>query len=191
MFAGLKCSYPFLAMNDPLPGGILVVEGWAPDYGLEAAVDEFRSHKYFKLCVTGFPIEEGAPLSDYKTYAERGAAVLLRLGLPTNAVQAVPCPAVRQDRTYTSAAALRLWLSTNGFSATNINLVTIGPHARRSRLLFQKAFGRNTTVGIVSVPPREYDPARWWRSSPGFRNVTSEQIAYIYARVLFRRPRED
>jgi hypothetical protein len=189
-FAGLKCSYPFLAVNDSRPGGILVVEGWAPDYGLAAAIDEFRSHHYIKLCVTGIPIEAGAPLSEYKTYAERGAAVLVKLGLPADSLQAVPCPAVHQDRTYTSAATLRSWLTTNGIPATNINLMTIGPHSRRSRLLFQKAFGGNTTIGILSVPPKEYDPEHWWRSSSGFRNVTSEQIAYIYARVLFRRPAE-
>ncbi len=184
--AVVKCSYRFLAVNDPRPGGILVIEGWASDYALMAARDEFRQHSYLMLCVTGVPIEAGAPLSEYRTYAERGAAVLLKFGLSTNEVRAVPSPSVRQDRTFTCARTLRIWLNTNGIAATNINLVSVGPHSRRSRLLFQKAFGKGTTFGAISVAPQEYDPDHWWRSSPGFRNVTSEQIAYLYARVLFR-----
>jgi uncharacterized SAM-binding protein YcdF (DUF218 family) len=189
-WAGLKGSYHFLAVNDPHPGGILVIEGWAPDYALEAVKDEFKRHPYSKLYVTGGPIEAGAPLSEYNSYAELGAAVLLKIGLPTNSVQAVPAPWVRQDRTYTCAKALRWWLATNGVPATNINLITVGPHSRRSRLLFQKAFGSTTTMGVTAVPPREYDPHEWWRSSPGFRTVTGEQIAYIYVRLFFRTTKE-
>ena len=182
---GLRCSYSFLAVNDPSPSGILVVEGWASDYVLAAAKEEFTQHRYLKLCVTGGPIEAGAPLCEYRTYAERGVAVLLKLGLSTNEVSAVPAPLVRQDRTYTCARTLRQWLATNNIAATNINLISVGPHSRRSRLLFQKAFGNEVPVGIMSIPSQEYDPGRWWHSSAGFRAVTSEQIAYTYARFFF------
>ena len=34
----VKCVHPFLAVNDPVPGGALVVEGWMPDYGFKQAV---------------------------------------------------------------------------------------------------------------------------------------------------------
>ena len=187
---GLRCSYSFLAVNDPSPGGILVVEGWASDYVLATAGEELRQHQYLKLCVTGVPIEDGAPLCEYKTYAERGAAVLIKLGLSTNEVSAVPSPRVRQDRTYTCAKTLRQWLAANNIAVTNIHLVSVGPHSRRSRLLFQKAFGKDIRVGTMAIPSQEYDPARWWRSSAGFRGVTSEQIAYIYARFFFHPGKE-
>ena len=61
----------------------------------------------------------------------------------------------------------------------------MGPHARRSRLLFEKAFGRDTRVGIIALEDRDYDPAHWWKSSQGVRTVTDELIAYGYARLLF------
>ena len=61
-----------------------------------------------------------------------------------------------------------------------------GAHSRRTRLLFQKAFGDGVTIGIVASPEREFDPRRWWTSSSGFRTVTSEIIAYLYARFIFR-----
>jgi len=63
--------------------------------------------------------------------------------------------------------------------------MTLGPHARRSRLLFQKAFGKEVKVGVISVEDRDYDPAHWWRSSEGVREVLGEAIAYFYAKFFF------
>jgi hypothetical protein len=65
------------------------------------------------------------------------------------------------------------------------NLISVGPHARRSRLLFEKAFGREVRVGIIALESQDYDPQHWWRSSMGVRVVTDELIAYSYARLLF------
>jgi len=176
----------FLAVNDPVAGGALVVEGWAPDYALEEAVTEFRRHHYIRLYVVGVPLERGAPLSEYKTYAELGAATLLKLGLDRDSVQAVPTPAVRQDRTFASALALKQWLQQHNAMPAELNLISLGPHARRSRLLFEEAFGRDVRVGIIALEDRDYDPAHWWKSSQGVRTVTDELIAYGYARLLFR-----
>jgi len=67
----------------------------------------------------------------------------------------------------------------------NINVLTEGAHARRTRLLYQKAFGRNVTVGIIAVSNPDYDPKQWWRYSDGVREVTGERIAYIYAKFFF------
>jgi uncharacterized SAM-binding protein YcdF (DUF218 family) len=130
-------------------------------------------------------MELGAPLYEYKTYAQIAAATLLKLGVSSNQVQAVPAPAVRQDRTYASALALRRWLEANGGPPAKLTLVSEGPHARRSRLLFQKALGEGTRVGILAVPPDSYEVSRWWRYSSGFRNVVDEAIAYVYARIFF------
>ena len=178
-------TYPFLALNDPIPGGILVVEGWAPDYALRAAVAEVATNRYERLFVTGGPLERGAPLSEYRTYAELGAATLARLGASTNLLQPVPAPAVRHDRTYASALSLRNWLQQHPGAFSRINVVTLGPHARRSRLLFQQVFGDNVRVGVIAVPEQEYDCAHWWRSSSGVRTVTGEAIAYAYVRLFF------
>src|ERR1043165_4414 len=132
---GIYEAYAFLSVSKPLPGGLLVVEGWAADQAMKAAITEFRRNHYEKIYITGGPILWGAPLSEYKTYAEGGAATLLKLGLPANSVQAVPSGWVMQDRTYTAAVALRDWLRQHGIQPTKIHLMSEGPHARRSRLL--------------------------------------------------------
>jgi hypothetical protein len=160
------------------------VEGWSPDYAMEAALAEFKRGHYDKVFVTGGPLEAGAPLSEYKTFAELGAATLRKMGLETNEVQPVPSGWVRQDRTYASAVKLRQWLHDHNQSSPNIHLITVGPHARRSRLLFEKALGSGVKVGVTAISAPDYDLTHWWRSSAGVRTVTNEALAYLYARFL-------
>ncbi len=186
----IRTVHPFLAVNAPVTGGVLVIEGWAPDYALEAAAEQFNRDHYDKLFVTGGPLEWGSPLSEYKTTADVSAATLLKLGLSTNSVQAVPGPLVRRDRTYSSAVALKKWFEDHGTVPSKVNLLTVGPHARRSRLMFEKAFGKGVMVGVTALPVRDYDPAHWYRSSQGFRAVTGEAMAYGYARFFFRAPKQ-
>lgn len=185
LVGGCRQLHPFLAVTDHEPGGLLVVEGWAPDAAYRAAVAEFHAHHYDALCVTGGPIDYGAPLSQHSTYAERGASIALAMGLGTNAVHAVPAPPVRADRTFVSARTLSQWVVRQPRPAARITVVTVGPHARRSRLLFQQAFGSSARVGIISVPALDYDPARWWGTSAGVRTVVGELLSYGYARFLF------
>jgi len=71
----------------------------------------------------------------------------------------------------------------------NINVLTEGAHARRTRLLYQKAFGRNVTVGIIAVSNPDYDPKQWWRYSDGVREDIGESTPYIYAKFFFIRSR--
>ena len=181
----LLTIHPFLAPDAPLPGGALVVEGWSSDHALQEAVAEFRRNRYDRMYVTGGPMETGAPLSEYKTYAQLGGAVLLKLGISTNELRVVPAPWVRQDRTYTAAVSLANWLRTAGVHPATVHLITEATHARRSWLLYEKALGRGVKVGVTAVPPTDYDPRRWWRSSLGVRSVIGETIAYIYARLFF------
>lgn len=186
----LRGTYGFLAVQDSIPGGVLVVEGWAPDHAIERALAEFRGHRYEGLFVTGGPLEQGTFLSEHQTFAQLGAATLLRIGADPQTLHAVPAPRVRQDRTYASAVALREWLSAHHIAMEKVNLVSLGAHARRSRMLFQRAFGPATQIGVIAAEEREFDPAHWWRSSSGFRIVSGEVIAYVYARCFFR-PKAD
>jgi hypothetical protein len=177
--------HSFLAVTEPISAEVLVVEGWVPDYVLEKTKVEFERRHYRRLYVTGGPLERGGYLSEYKTYAELGAATLVHMGINKSAVEAVPSPFVRQDRTYSSAVALKNRLHLQALRETDINLVSLGVHARRSQLLFQKAFGEDSRVGIIAIENREYDSRVWWKFSAGVRTVIDEFIAYIYALVVF------
>jgi len=101
----------------------------------------------------------------------------------------VPSHVNGRERTYSSAVALRDWFREHNTPVDNINVLMEGAHALRTRLLYQKAFGRNVTEGIIVVSNPDYDPKQWWRYSDGVREVTGKSIAYIYAKFFFIRPR--
>ena len=181
---------PFLAVTDSVPGGVLVIEGWAPDYMLEAAMAEFKRDHYAKLFVTGIPLQQGAPLSEYKNYAYIGAAVLVKLGLSTNDVQAVPTGAYSPGPDLRHGAELEALVARTWHGAHEGQPDDRRAHARRSRLMFEKALGKGVTVGVIAIPANDYDERRWWHSSQGVRTIIDEALAYAYARLLFYPPAE-
>lgn len=181
----LKVIHPFLALDAPLEASVLVVEGWAEDYALQAAAERAEEGGYTLLLVAGGPLERGAPLSQYRTYAELGAAVIKSSAPSSIPLQSIPAPAVRRDRTYASALAVRDWLEQHETMPRSLNVVTVGPHARRTRLLYRKAFGTRCTIGVIAVEDDSYTPEQWWRYSQGVRDVVGEAVAYVYARCLF------
>jgi uncharacterized SAM-binding protein YcdF (DUF218 family) len=178
--------YPFLAVTHRLNTNILVVEGWIHEYAIRAAVEEFRSNPYQRVFTTGGPVEgTGGYINDYNTSASVGADLLRKNGLAGESLQMVPSRVMDRDRTYGSAIALRNWFREHNMPTPGINVVTEDLHARRTRLLFQKALGHNATVGIIAIPNPDYDSGHWWRYSAGVKDVFAEAVSYLYARLLF------
>lgn len=179
-------AHPFLAVTHRVPTKILIVEGWTHYYGVDAAVQEFKTGHYERLLTTGGPVEGIGPTSSiYDTEAYQSAELLQRTGLPAADIQSVPSCFVGRDRTYNSAVALHNWFRDHNLHVNSINVLTEDAHARRTWLLFQEALGSNIKVGIISVPNPDYDPNHWWRTSAGVREVLDETIAYIYAKFFF------
>ena len=183
---GVHSVFPFLSVHDPLKCELLVVEGWIPDYLIADVKSEFEQGGYKLLVITGTPITKGEPLAEQKTYPELTRAILLKYGWDEETVKAVPCGAALRDRTYSSALALKDWLSSSDSQFKSFNIFSRGSHCRRTRLLYQFAFRDSAQVGVISGKDQRYDGAHWWRSSEGVRDIINESIAYFYARVIFR-----
>ena len=66
----------------------------------------------------------------------------------------VPSHVNDRERAYSSAIALRDWFREHKTPVSSINVLREGAHARRTRLLYQKAFDQNVTVGIIASPTR-------------------------------------
>jgi uncharacterized SAM-binding protein YcdF (DUF218 family) len=178
--------HPFLAVTDRVDSRVLVVEGWVHEYAIDAAVTEFRTGSYMRVFTTGGPVSGlGHYVNDYQTTASVGADLLRKNGIPDESLQMVPSQVIGRDRTYSSAVALRDWFRGHNVSVRSINVLTEDAHARRTRLLFQEAFGKDVKVGIISIPDPDYDAKHWWRSSDGVREVIDEGIAYVYAKFFF------
>jgi hypothetical protein len=163
---------PFLAQTVRVDTKTLVVEGWVRQFGLKAAVLEAQIGHYDKVYTTGGPIAgTDGVTNDFNT---------------SDLVQMVPSHVSGRDRTYSSALALREYFRKNNLTVTNFVVLTEDAHARRTRLLFQEAFGSGVEIGVISVRNPDYEPAHWWRYSEGVREVLGESIAYVYAKFLFR-----
>jgi uncharacterized SAM-binding protein YcdF (DUF218 family) len=183
-------AYPFLAVTQPVNADVLVVEGWVRKYAIQAAVDEYKSGDYRRVFTTGGPVTgNGGYVNDYQTAASVGADLLSKAGLPGDVLQMVPCHVIGRDRTYSSAIALRDWFHEHNLQIRSLNIVTEGAHARRTRLLFERALGRDVNVGIISVPSPDFDARHWWYYSEGLEEVVQEGVSYLYAKFFFH-PRE-
>lgn len=189
-YVGRRCIHSFLALDRPVASDILVVEGWVPDYALKRGLDISLERQSAYLLLIGGTVRGAVNPEPGDTYARIAMQRLRRIGGDLSHVHPVPTPdpgpAPERDRTYAAALAVRNWLRDQGVNMRSINVLTMGVHARRSRLLFEKVFGPEVEVGVIAVPNREYDPRGWWRYSEGVKEVLSEGAAYLYARCWFR-----
>ena len=178
--------HPFLAVTHRVNTNVLVVEGAIERYGIRAGAEEFKNGSYEHIYTTGGPQNgNGGYVNDYYTSASIAADNLKKFGIRDDLVQMVPSRVVARERTYSSAVALRDWFRDHKLPIHSFNVLTEACHARRTQLLYQEAFGKNVTVGIIAVSNPDYKPKDWWRYSDGVREVIGESIAYIYARFFF------
>jgi uncharacterized SAM-binding protein YcdF (DUF218 family) len=183
--AVIRGLYPFLAVTQRTSGEILVVEGWINAHTIEQAAHEYKAAHYRDVLVVKDAYAIGNKWESGRHMAEYIADELVRLGIPKDRVHLVFCDVLKKDRTYHAALAVRKWIQAQGIMVKAIDVVTLGPHARRSRLLFQKAFGTELKVGVIAMDERGYDPIHWWRSSEGVREVPFEGVAYLYVKLFF------
>jgi hypothetical protein len=175
---------PFLASTNRVAADVLVVEGWIGVEGVRAAADEFRSGAYRYVVATGGLT--GAPWTERRwSHAEVAQQALILAGIPQEQViLARPPDDVHEQRTHASASAVRRALEANTVTPTAINVFTRSVHARRSRLVFAKAFETICPVGSVAwMPPGSEDPA-WWRYSYRADDVLKESVGYLFELVF-------
>jgi len=184
-FAFVVNLYPFLAPEKLPHRGLMVIEGWINDLALDEAVEIYRGGDYSKIICTGVPIDTGSYIQAFKSYPEMTASRLKKLDVNPDEIVIAIGDETNKDRTYVSAVALREAFIGYNIGETNIHLITTGPHGRRSRLLFQKALGKDYHIGITCLEDSGYDPERWYAYSEGVRKVTGEWIAYTYAKFFF------
>ncbi|MBE0656976.1 MAG: hypothetical protein IH602_04755 [Bryobacteraceae bacterium] len=181
--------YPFLATTQPAQSGILVVEGWLSEHFYKEVAELCRNSRYRRVLIV-LAIYDGDLYYDSAglAYDDYIRWVAVQQGVPADRVHVVLGRPTRRDRTFHTARLARRWLAEHEPNAAAVDVATEGPHARRSRLLYQKAFGDRTRVGVIALTEQTYDPDRWWQYSSGIRDVFSETIAYIHTLILFRPP---
>ena len=91
------------------------------------------------------------------TTAQLARSKLISLGIDSSQVAAVKARKARINRTLTSALALRDWLEDDprGKDVKGINIITIGTHARRTWMTYNKILNERYNIGVISLPDSE------------------------------------
>jgi hypothetical protein len=177
---GVPAFHGFLNASHPVDADVLVVEGWVSDPGLERAVREARAGRYSYVVTAGGPLSSGSFLVTHGTYAALAAESLRRLGWPAQTLLVAPAAQTLRNRTYESAVAVRELLAKQGLRPRGINVVSEATHARRTWTVYRKVFAGGPAVGVVALPPVDYEAERWWRSSEGVKATLMEGMGWLY-----------
>ena len=163
----------------------VIVEGWLSEAELAQAVETIRKGPYRRVLTSGGPIEPENDAGHWHNFAVRAASYLQTHLPPDIPVTPVPAPDTLRDRTYLSALTVRDWARGVQLPMTTFDVYTAGAHGRRSRLLYQMAFGEGAEVGVLTARPRDFDAARWWASSSGAKAVLGEVISLGWTKCCF------
>jgi hypothetical protein len=184
-----RIIHPFLAVTAPVKTDIMVIEGFMPDYAIAESMRIFNEGKYKLMIVTGKKMIRGSRLLPYENDGLLTAAILVKMGFDSSFIRVIGLENdVRKDRTFASAKAVMNWISQSQVKTEAVNVVSLGCHSRRSRLLFNKAFDHKIETGFISIPDDGYDPNVWWKTSYGFKTVINETLALVYTCFFFFPP---
>ncbi|MBM4207641.1 MAG: YdcF family protein [Gammaproteobacteria bacterium] len=184
--------YDFLAINRPAAGAnILVVEGWLwKSKAMKEAAEIYRQGNYDWLVTVGEPDEgEQKSTNARKSTAELAALRLQEYAIDGWKITQLPVPEVEAHQTYTCALTVRKWLNEKNLKPTAINVFSLGTHARKSLVLFEKALGQSVKVGVYAGTEDTFVPERWLTTSRGIYVVTRKAMGYLYA-VLWPLPNQ-
>jgi hypothetical protein len=127
--------------------------------------------------------------NDYRQYspmfnnsAEYAAFILSRLGF-TDSIKAIPVINTKFSRTYSCALAFKEWYLKSSFKDNSVNIVSLGPHSRRTWMTYRRVLGKNADVGIIMVNNEKYNKNNWWKSLYGIKATIHEMASYIYTLV--------
>ncbi len=174
--------HDFLTINEPVQANVLVVEGWVwESAAMKGAAEEFNRGKYDVVVTVGvLPRGQESGLMQGNS-AVQAAEQLKKLGVNGHAIEALAVPNIDRHRTYASALAVKHWLAGSKVNVVGINVFTLGAHARKSLVLFKRAFSERVPIGVIAGTEDGYDTERWWLSARGIYTVLRKTVGYLYA----------
>jgi hypothetical protein len=114
--------------------------------------------------------------NNFNSYAELARNSLLSMGIDSAKVIAIPGKNVAINRTLSSVLAFREWLKRSGLKSKGINVISLGAHARRTWMTYNKVLHDSYRVGIISLP--DYNTNQLWRRR--FLKTFRETVALAY-----------
>ncbi len=167
-------AHPFLAITEPVRADTLVIEGWVPPYVVDGAAREFGRGNYDLIFVSGMASGGGLPPD-----TADAMRILAASGIDPAKIVAAPAPLTGWNRTSSMARAVRDRMFAQPARPRGVNVVTLGPHARQTRLAYSRMMGPEIPVGVISIPKDDYNADRWWASSAGIRKTTKDFAGWL------------
>ncbi len=186
LFVFIFSIYDFLAINRPVAeANILVVEGWLwKSSAIKEAAEIFKQGKYDWLVTVGEPNDKDDQddgVDADKSTAELTARRLKEFGVDGKHIVQLPVPEVEKHQTYTCALTFRKWLAESKIKATGVDVFSLGTHARKSLVLFERALGQSVKVGVLAGTEDTFEPRYWLMSQRGIYVVARKFLGYVYA----------
>lgn len=186
MLIFVKNIVGFLSAEKTIDAKIMIIEGYMPDYAFDEIIKTFNKNNYDLIITSGTTFDQGFYISGVKTAADLIRNSLLELGFDSSKVVAVPVPAkVYKDRTYHSALYSYRYIREHLPGVKSVNIVSLGPHAARSKYLFDLVFEPDIEVGNIVIPHVSISANNWYKSSRGFKTVLDETTSYFYVKFFF------
>ena len=173
----------FFSLTRPTVADVLIVEDWIGSDGIRAAAQEFKRGGYKYVVATGaVPVESVE--HDRSSYAEMARQELAESGISTERIIVASPGEIEHERTFKSAVVAWQAIQRRGVRPVGINVFTRGPHARRSRLVYEKVYGPDVPVGVIAFIPAGYSAKPWWRSSERRKCLLKELVGYPFEVLL-------
>jgi hypothetical protein len=102
-------------------------------------------------------------INNVNSNAELARNRLLAMGMDPSRIIATPGEKVIINRTLTSALAFRDWLKTTNIDIKGINIISMGTHARRTWMIYNKILHKKYEIGIISLPDYYFNNSRIYR----------------------------
>jgi hypothetical protein len=91
-------------------------------------------------------------INNIDSNADLARKQLIDLGIDSSLIEAVPAERVIINRTLTSALAFRDWHRKSKIDIKGINIISMGTHARRTWMTYNRILNEKYKIGIISLP---------------------------------------
>ena len=118
--------------------------------------------------------------NNFNSNAELARNRLIAMGINSSQIIATPGETVIVNRTLTSALAFRDWLKQINKDISGINIISMGAHARRTWMIYNRILKEKYPIGIIALPDNIYTQSRIYRL---FKNIR-ETLGIIYYWII-------
>jgi hypothetical protein len=106
----------------------------------------------------------------------------LEKGIDSSAVISVTGERVKVNRTLTGALAFRDWVKKSDINIKGINIISLGTHARRTWMTYNKILNEKYEIGIISLPDYKNSSSRENKALKTLR----ETLGIIYYWIILK-----